>query len=145
MTEIPSTDLIQQNIEIINAAKNPTYPQIKDNVLLVAELCHGKEELQRFFDKLNENVIIQIAKTLNQESPERIQTGSQARKYIRHRFNRDSLETILKRLNGDIITDATQTGEMSVLSARLETIQEPLMLRLKAWFNHLFGKPPDEP
>ena len=142
MVEIPGTNLTQQNIELINAVKNPTYPSIKDNVLLVAELCNTKAELQQFFDKLNENVIILIAKALNQESPEKIQTGSQARNYIKHRFNRDTLETIRKRLNGEIITDATQTGEMSVLSARLETVHEPLGTRLKAWLNRLLGKPP---
>ena len=89
MVEIPGTNLTQQNIELINAVKNPTYATIRDNVLLVAEICDTKEELQRFFDKLNENVIIIIAKTLNQESPEKIQTGSQARNYIDHRFRRE--------------------------------------------------------
>lgn len=140
MVDIPPHNPIPQNIGIINALPNPTYAQIKDNVLIVAYFCETKEDLQAFFDKLNERAIIQIAKALNQNNPERIQSGNMARGYIQHRFRHDSLETLQKRLNEEVIIEATQTGEMGVMSARNPTIDEPLKERLGKWFKNLFGK-----
>lgn len=121
-------------VDSIHALSSCTLANMRPFINEVLIMHDSKEALSIIVDKLRDRAIIAFARGLNQNHPERIRTEMQARSYTRAMMSRESLSTLKKRINGEIILeDPTQQQEVdfAIQSARIEPISESVFHEIR--------------
>lgn len=136
----------QSLAEALNAIRNPQIFKQQFKAILTEALEAGisKETLGVVFDKLSETNIILAAKMMEQVNPDAINTARRARAYLTSLMTRETLGTLAQRIRGEIVVreerSATGSGSYDMLSARKESVNEGVWVRLQSWIRKALGR-----